>query len=173
MCPTFTCLTLPVCYASAAPFTVVVAAKLDVWPRSSWIGSLFHFNWNGVPDELWPCSGLAGTAAMQNVGVSLAKILGANGLQIALWTLGNALLKRMKTMSEDGVGSMVLLRPIIRKTPYPQWMGRLFFSRFVGARPLQTVFVPNGCLCFPLKRGSGVELVVNELTYISPWYSEI
>ena len=101
---------------------------------------------------------------MQNVGVSLAKILGANGLQIALWTLGNALLKRMKTMSEDGVGSMVLLRPIIRKTPYPQWMGRLFFSRFVGARPLQTVFVPNGCLCFPLKRGSGVELVGFEPT---------
>lgn len=105
---------------------------------------------------------------MQNVGVSLAKILGANGLQIALWMFGNALLKRMQTMGDGCVGSMVLYRPIIRKTPYPQWMGRLFFSCFVGQRLPQTVVVPNGCLCFPLEKGSGVELVVSELTYISP-----
>jgi len=46
--------------------------------------------------------------------------------------------------------------------------GRLFVSCFVGQRWPKATFVPKRYLRFPLRKGNDVELVVNELTYISP-----
>lgn len=64
-----------------------------------------------------------------------------------------------------GVFSLTVVN---EQTPNPRMDGRLFVSSFVGQRWPKATFVPKRYLCFPLRRGSGVELVVNELTCISP-----
>lgn len=50
------------------------------------------------------------------------------------------------------------------KTPNPRMKGRLFVSCFVGQRWPKATFVPKRYLCFPLRKGSGVELVGFEPT---------
>ena len=46
--------------------------------------------------------------------------------------------------------------------------GRLFVSCFVGQQWLRATFVHKRYLRFSLRKGNDVELVVSELTYISP-----
>ena len=60
-----------------------------------------------------------------------------------------------------GVFSLTVVN---EKTPNPRMEGRLFVSCFVGQRWPKATFVPKRYLCFPLRKGSGVELVGFEPT---------
>ena len=51
-----------------------------------------------------------------------------------------------------------------KQTPLPWWEGCLFVSCFVGQRWPKATFVPKRYLCFPLRKGSDVELVGFEPT---------
>ena len=60
-----------------------------------------------------------------------------------------------------GVFSLTVVN---EQTPNPRMEGRLFVSCFVGQRWPKATFVPKRYLCFPLRKGSGVELVGFEPT---------
>ena len=60
-----------------------------------------------------------------------------------------------------GVFSLTVVN---EKTPNPRMDGCLFVSSFVGQRWPKATFVPKRYLCFPLRKGSGVELVGFEPT---------